>query len=101
MHEYRVIKERLAVPLAEAGLEEVVGDTEWDVYGSVRSVFASEANRVLVGWDGEEGFGYVETWEGDNQWRMLRAKVPEGTAEQFAADLEALAHELSRHLGTD
>ena len=98
MHEYQIIKQRLAPVLNGAALREVVPDRSLDVCGSVHSIFASDAARVAVGRDGEEGFGYVEAWEGDNVWRMLDSIVPEGAADQFESDLEALARDLSRHL---
>ena len=98
MHEYQIIKRRLAPVLNGSGLHEAVPDRSLDVYGSVHSIYASNVARVAVGWDGEEGFGYVETWEGNNVWRMLDSKVPEGRADQFESDLEALARDLSRHI---
>lgn len=99
MHEYQIIKQKLVPVLNRAGLNEAVADRTLDVYGSVYSIFASDVARIMVGWDGEEGFGYAETWEGNNVWRMLSSTVPEGSADEFAADIEALTDELSRHLG--
>ncbi|MEM1056047.1 MAG: hypothetical protein AAGI52_11010 [Bacteroidota bacterium] len=98
MHEYHVIKQKLVPVLTDAGLREVVADRSLDVYGSVHSIFASDAARIMLGWDGEEGFGYAEAWEGNDTWRMLESKVPEGPAPEFEPNLEALARELSQHL---
>lgn len=98
MHEYHVIKQKLVPLLTDAGLREVVADRSLDVCGSVHSIFASDAARIMIGWDGEEGFGYAEIWEGNNVWRMLDAKVPEGAAAEFDSDLETLARELSQYL---
>ena len=98
MHEYHAIKQKLVPLLTDAGLREVVADRSLDVCGSVHSIFASDAARIMLGWDGEEGVGYAETWKGNNVWRMLDSKVPEGVAAQFESDLEALSRELAQHL---
>lgn len=98
MHEYQIIKQKLVPVLTDAGLREVVADRSLDVYGSVHSIFASDAARIMLGWDGEEGFGYAETWEGNGVWRMLESRVPEGPAAEFESDLDVLSRELSQYL---
>ena len=101
MHEYHVIKQKLAERLTTAGFREVVGDTDQGPYGSVTSIFASESVRVLIGWDREdreEGVGYAEIWKGNNTWQALETTVPEGSADSFSAHLNALAGALSCYI---
>ncbi len=76
--------------LSTAGYEEDKPDTELDYCGSMHCIYALGEKRFMIQWDGEEGFGSVESWQGNNSWVMLEPIVPEGTEQNFTNNLTAL-----------
>lgn len=90
MHEYHKIKSNISCLLYEAGYEEDKPDTEIDYYGSVHCIYALGEKRFMIQWDGEEGFGSVKSWQGNNTWVMLEPIVPEGADQDFNKNLTAL-----------
>ncbi|WP_346837034.1 hypothetical protein [Microbulbifer sp. SAOS-129_SWC] len=90
MHEYHKIKSNIAGLLLESGYSEDKPDTEIGYCGSMHCIYASGEKRFMIQWDGEEGFGSVESWQGDNTWVMLEPIVPEGTEQDFNNNLTAL-----------
>jgi hypothetical protein len=89
MHEYHKIKDSLIDLLYQAGYKEDKPDTELDYCGSVHCIYASGEKRFMIQWDGEEGFGSVEPWQGNNVWTMPEPIVPEGTEQDFDNNLSA------------
>jgi hypothetical protein len=98
MNEYHKIKNALTQVLCKDGYKEVKPDTDLDVYGSVHSIYALGEKRFMIGWDGEEGFGFVEQWEGKNQWAMLTPILPEESEANFEDYLTALCAEVKDRL---
>lgn len=90
MHEYHKIKNEVVGFLSQAGYKEDKPDTELDYCGSVHCIYASGEKRFMIQWDGEECFGSVESWLGDNTWKMLEPIVPGGTQQDFDSNLAAL-----------
>jgi hypothetical protein len=90
MHEYYKIKDALVEILSPLGYIEDKPDTELDCYGSMHCIYVSGEKRFMIQWDGEEGFGAVEEWQGNNMWSMLEPIVPEGTESEFNRNLAAL-----------
>ena len=90
MHEYQKIKTIIVDLLSKAGYEEDKPDTNLDCYGSIHCIYAAGESRFMIQWDGEEGFGSVESWQGDNSWVMLEPIVPESIEQEFNINLEAL-----------
>ena len=80
------------------GYEEDKPDTEVDYCGSMHCIYASGTKRFMIQWDGEEGFGSVEYWQGDNIWVMLEPIVPEGTEQEFTNNLTALCQVVKAQL---
>ena len=60
MHEYYRIKDAVANVLQPLSFTEESEDSEIDHYGSIQSLFVSGQKKVLLGWDGQGGFGYAE-----------------------------------------
>jgi hypothetical protein len=52
----------------------------------------------MINWDGEEGFGSVESWQGNNIWVMLEPIVPESTEQEFNKNLTALCQVVKAQL---
>lgn len=98
MHEYHKIKNHIAELLSKAGYEEVKPDTETDYCGSVHCIYAAGENQFMISWDAEEGFGSVESWQGNNTWVMLEPIVPEGTEKDFHNNLTALCQVIQAQL---
>ncbi|MED5523773.1 MAG: hypothetical protein VX447_03345 [Pseudomonadota bacterium] len=98
MHEYHKLKNALVQILSEQGYKEDKPDTDLDYCGSVHSIYAHGEKRFMIEWDGEEGFGAVEQWMGNNSWAMLKPIVPEGVESEFNKNLEALCKEVKSRL---
>lgn len=98
MHEYHKIKRNIAEILTKAGYEEDKPDTELDYCGSMHCIYASGEKRFMIQWDGEEGFGSVGSWHGNNTWVMLEPIVPEGTEQEFNNNLTALCQAVKAQL---
>ena len=98
MHEYHKIKSSIAEILSKAGYEEDKPDTDLDYCGSMHCIYASDDKRFMIQWDGEEGFGSVESWQGNNTWVMLEPIVPEGTEQDFNNSLTALCQVVKAQL---
>ena len=77
VHHYHNFKEPVIELLLNNGYRKVKEDTETDDYGSVHSIYFNDSHHFMLFWDGEEAFGGVEKYEGNNQWKMLRPIVPE------------------------
>lgn len=90
MHEYHKIKRNIAEILTKAGYEEDKPDTELDCCGSLHCIYASGEKRFMIRWDGEEGFGSVESWQGSNTWVMLEPTVLEDAEHDFNNNLTDL-----------
>ena len=75
MHEYHKIKSNITKLLSNAGYEEGKPDTEIDYCGSIYCIYASGKKRFMIQWDGEEGFGSVESWQGKIALRSGRANA--------------------------
>ncbi len=97
MHEYHKIKNRIVALLSPLGFEEDKPDTETDYCGSIHSIYANADNRFMILWDGEEGFGSVESWKNE-KWTMLNNIVPESTEEEFDNNLAALITEIKSQI---
>lgn len=97
MHEHYQIQEALLSMLEEAGFAIESENPQLDYYGSLRTIFVAGENRVLLDWDGEEGFGYVEVWK-NGEWEKLPAKVPESKGIAFHKAIEKLAEEIKAYL---
>lgn len=63
MYEHYKIQEVVWPFLEKAGFRIKSEDSEIDYCGSVRTIFVNHEKRVLLEWDGEEGFGYAEVWK--------------------------------------
>ena len=97
MHEYHKIKIEILKLLKPLGYKEAKSDTELDYYGSLHSIYTREEKRFMIQWDGEEGFGSVESWK-NNTWTMLISIVPESTETEFKNNISALCNELKLQL---
>ncbi len=90
MHEYHKIKDTIAELLVPLGYQEDKPDTDLDYCGSIHCIYASGKKRFLIQWDGEEGFGSVESWQNDNTWLMLEPIMPEAIESEFNKNLAAI-----------
>jgi len=97
MHEYHKIKSEIVGILQPHGFDEVVADQELDYCGSVHCIYAKDEKRFMIEWDGEEGFGAIESWSNES-WSMLKTIVPESTEAEFSKNLGALCEELKTYL---
>ncbi len=97
MHEYQKIKQKVVELLSPLGFEEMVEDTDSDYYGSRYCIHANHEKRFMIQWDGEEGFGSVESWASES-WTMLKTFVPESTEKEFNNNLKSLCEELKTYL---
>ena len=90
MHEYYLIKKTVAEMLIQNGYTESQKDVDSDVYGSMFCVYSLLDQRFMIEWDGEEGFGNVQQWLGEGQWKMLKPIVLEGKSDDFNSSLNDL-----------
>ena len=90
MHEYHKIKNAVVESLSTFGYKEDKPDTELDYCGSMHCIYACGEKRFMIQWDGEEGFGSVESWQGNNTWSMLEPIVPESSEQEFSKNLTNL-----------
>ena len=97
MHEYYQIKDAVSSLLNADNYKEKTENTEVDYCGSIQTIFVSGEKRVLLGWDGEEGFGYAEVWE-NGDWRMLPTKVLEDSSANFKVAIEKLCSNIRGYL---
>ncbi len=98
MHEYHKIKNAVVEILSLYSFSEDKADTETDYYGSIHCIYASGDKRFMISWDGGEGFGSVEYWEGNNSWSSIDPIVPEASEEVFNKVLSALCESVKHKL---
>ena len=97
MHEHYKIQEVIWPLLEKAGFKIESENNEVDHYGSVRTIFVNNEKRVLLEWDGEEGFGYAEVWK-NNGWEKLPTNVLESKESIFQAAIKNLCIDLRDYL---
>jgi hypothetical protein len=97
MREHYRIKEAIWPVLEKAGFGIESENSQLDYYGSIRSVFVRDEKRVLLEWDGEEGFGYAEVWKSD-EWESLPTKVLEARETEFQAAIQRLIIDLQDYI---
>ena len=97
MHEHYQIQEALRPMLEQAGFTIESEKPELDYYGSLRTIFVAGEKRVLLEWDGEEGFGYAEVWK-NGEWEQLRTNVLESKESEFRKAIETLAEEIKEYI---
>lgn len=97
MHEHYLIQEALQPMLEEAGFTIESENPQLDYYGSLRTIFVAEEKRILLGWDGKEGFGYAEVWK-KGKWEKLSTKMLESKESEFRKAIENLAQEMTEYL---
>jgi len=97
MHEHYKIKEAIWPLLEEAGFNVESENSQVDYYGSLRTIFVKNEKRVLLEWDGEEGFGYAEVWK-NNEWEKLPTNVLESKESELQAAIEMLCVDLRGYL---
>ncbi|MBF7074607.1 hypothetical protein ISG33_14470 [Glaciecola sp. MH2013] len=98
MHEYFELKEQIVNLLTRNGFDETHPHTNSDVYGSMYCVYSKNDERFMIEWDGEEGFGNVQRWLGDNQWEILKPLIVESSREAFDSQINALLKVITTHL---
>jgi hypothetical protein len=97
MHEYYQIQEMLWALLQKAGFHIESENSEVDYYGSIRTIFVCGEKRVLLEWDGEEGFGFAEVWV-NKKWKKLPTNVLESKEIEFRKAIENLCEEMKGYL---
>ena len=97
MHEHYQIQEALRPMLEKAGFAIESENPQLDYYGSLRTIFISGEKRILLEWDGEEGFGYAEVWR-NGRWEKLLTNVLESKETEFRNAIETLAEEMKVYL---
>ena len=100
MNEFIKLKRPIKDLLSGEGYIEVKPDTKIDDGGSEHCIYASGEKRFMIQWDGEEGFGSVESWQGSNTWIMLEPIVPVGTEQDFNRNLQDLCGTIKCLLNT-
>jgi hypothetical protein len=98
MHEYHKIKKAVVELISPLGYQEDKPDTELDYCGSMHCIYVSGEKRFMIQWDGEEGFGSVESWQGNNTWALLDPIVPEAKELEFNKNLAALCLQIKAQL---
>ena len=98
MHEYYRLKKAVAKVLSNFGFTESIPDTETDGCGSIFCMYVSAGKRFIIEWDGEEGFGLVQSWQGGTDWQALEPIVPESTELELQRNISALCAEVRRQL---
>ena len=73
--------------LEQAGFTIESENPELDYYGSLRTIFVAGEKRVLLEWDGEEGFGYAEVWK-NGEWEQLPTNVRTSDVQQVLTQNE-------------
>lgn len=97
MHEYYRIEEGIWPHLEKAGFVKESENDQVDYYGSIRTIFAKGEKRVLLEWDGEEGFGFAEVWR-NGGWYTLPTKVLESREAEFQSAIRNLCADLQGYL---
>ncbi len=83
--------------LEQAGFAIESENPQLDYYGSIRTIFVAGEKRILLEWDGEEGFGYAEVWK-NGEWEKLPTNVLESKESEFRKAIEKLAEEMKEYL---
>lgn len=91
-NEYQKIKSKVLEVLSPLGFSEEQPATA-DGNGPLHCILAKGGRKFMVQWDGEENFGWVESWV-DGDWVMLESIVPESPDAEFAGHLDSLIAEL-------
>lgn len=90
-NEYQKIKGKVVEVLSPLGFSEEQPDlAEGKV---IRCILSKGDKKFMVQWDGEENFGWVESWS-DGDWVMLESIVPESAEPEFTGHLDSLIAEL-------
>ncbi len=97
MHEHYRIKEAIWPVLEKAGFGIESDNSQLDYYGSIRTIFVHDEKRVLLEWDGEEGFGYAAAWKSD-EWENLPTKVLEAKESEFQSAIQRLVTDLHGYI---
>ena len=97
MHEYYKIQDIIRSLLDKSGFTVLSENNEVDYYGSIRTEFINNDKRVLLEWNGKEGFGYAKTWE-NNGWQKLSTIVAELNEKELQQAIEKLCFELQGYV---
>ena len=93
MHEYQAIKVEILEAFDGYSFTQESENLEVDYYGSMQCILVSNDHRLLVQWDGEEGFGFVEYWN-DGEWKNFETTIPENEAAVFQTNIKKLCSEI-------
>ncbi|EON90564.1 hypothetical protein MARLIPOL_18153 [Marinobacter lipolyticus SM19] len=97
MHEHYRIEQVILPHLEKAGFVKESENDQVDYCGSIRTIFVKDEMRVLLEWDGEEGFGFAEVWR-NGEWCTLPTKVLESREVEFQSAIKKLCAELQGYL---
>ena len=97
MTEYEILKKEVLLILVELGFQEEVSDRELDTIGSKQAIFVRGETRIMLEWDGEEKFGGIDYWDGED-WKEVGEGIPAFDDDQFSKNLEAQSDSLRRYI---
>ena len=97
MHEHYQIKEAIWPVLERAGFGIESENNQVDYFGSIRTIFVRDDKRVLLEWNGEQGFGRAAVWKSD-KWEGLPTKVLEAKKSEFQEAIQRLVIDLRGHI---
>ena len=97
MHEHYKIQEVIWPLLEKEGFKIESENNQVDYYGSIRTIFVNSEKRVLLEWDGEEGFGYVEIWR-NKGWERLPTIVLESNESEFQVAIQKLCIDVQGYI---
>ena len=97
MHEHYKIQEVIWPLLEKEGFKIESENNQVDYYGSIRTIFVNSEKRVLLEWDGEEGFGYVEIWR-NKGWERLPTIVLESNESELQVAIQKLCIDVQGYI---
>jgi hypothetical protein len=81
MHPYSALKELVAPVFQRSGHRQIDEEIRPDVFGSAYSTFDNGRSKLRLVWDGKDGCGFAQTFDGDAQWSDIPCYLTEGDIE--------------------
>ena len=88
MHPYNTLKKLLEPVFAKSGHRQVSEEYRPDAFGSAYSVFDNNKSKLMLVWDGKDGWGFVQLSAPNDEaeWKDIPCYLTEGDIETVPAN---------------
>lgn len=92
MHPYNLMKQLIEPVFKKSGHREIVEELHPDIFGSAYSVFDNDNCKIRLVWDGKDGCGFAQTFDGDtrDKWQDIPCYLTEGDLESVPQNQEKI-----------